>query len=111
MPADDSLPTGSTRVGFRVGKRVNSRIAVRIEWKKNGETLSGEGHTLDVSHNGCLVVFPQNLMVDQRVRLTNLAGKQAVEAVIVWKCQDLGDGWELGIKLLNPHPDFWGLEI
>jgi len=50
-------------------------------------------------------------MVDQRVRLTNLAGKQAVEAVIVWKCQDLGDGWELGMKLLNPHPDFWGLEI
>ncbi len=111
MPADDSLPTGSKRVGFRAGKRVNSRITVRIEWKENGETLSREGYTLDVSHNGCLVVFPQNLMLDQRVRLTNLAGKHTVEAVIVWKGKEHGNGWELGMKLLNPHPDFWGLEI
>jgi hypothetical protein len=111
MPADDSLPAGSKRVGFRSGKRVNSRIAIRIEWRGNGETLGREGYTLDVSHNGCLAVIPQNLMLDQRVRLINLAGKQTVEAVIVWKGQERGDGWELGIKLLDPHPDFWGLEI
>ena len=111
MPADASLPTGSKRVGFRTRKRVNSRITVRIEWKENGEILSSEGYTLNVSQNGCLVVFPQNLMLDQRVCLTNLAGKQTVEAVIVWKGPECGDGREFGIKLLNPHPDFWGLEI
>jgi hypothetical protein len=53
--------------------------------------------------DGCLVVIPQNLMLDQRVRLFNLAGKQTIEAVIVWKGQERSDGWELGIKLLNPH--------
>src|SRR6266446_2141288 len=111
MLADDRLSTGRKRVGFRSRKRVNSRITVRIERKENGETLSSEGYTLNVSQNGCLVVFPQILMLDQRVCLTNLAVKQTVEAVIVWNGPECGDGWELGIKLLDPHPDFWGLEI
>ena len=59
---------------------------------------------------GCLVVLPQSLEINQQVRVTNLVSSQANEAVVVWRGHHRAEGWELGIELINPEMDFWGLE-
>ncbi len=70
-----------------------------------------KAHTRIVGHYGCLLVIPQELQLEQRIRLTNLANNQTIDAVIVWKGNQRVEGWELGIELVNPDMGFWGLEI
>lgn len=97
--------------GIRGAKRVNARIPVAIEWEENENTFRKEGNTLDVSYYGCLVVVPERLALGQRVRLTNLISKQSSEAVIAWEGEERSEVWELGLALVDPAPDFWGVEI
>ena len=112
MPLQRGL---SRRVRFhekRRGVRVNSRVPVAIEWEgAAGGTLHEEAHTRVVGPYGCLVVVPQRLEVEQRIRLTNLANRQSNPAVVVWKGNERAEGWELGIELIDPRMDFWGLDL
>ncbi len=96
----------------RRGPRVNSRVPVAIEWSLSpGTAMREKAHTRIVGHYGCLLVIPQELQVEQRIRLTNLANNETSDAVIVWKGNQRVEGWELGIELVNPDMGFWGLEI
>jgi hypothetical protein len=109
MPEPED-PLQRNRWQMRAGQRVNSRTRVVLEWKQGEEILRKEGYTLNVGVNGCLMVVPENLQVEQRLRLTNLANHQSIEAVVVWKGEERPEGWELGLQLLNPERDFWGLD-
>lgn len=100
-----------TKWDVRSSPRLNSRIAVAVEWSDGRETLHKEGYTVNVGRSGCLLVIPQDLRVEQRVRITNLANKQSLEAVIAWKGEQGPNGWELGVQLINTGIDFWGLEL
>ncbi len=95
----------------RRGVRLNSRVPVAIEWEVEGTQIRAEAYTRVVGAYGCLLVLPHDLAVDQRVRLTNLASGQSSPAVVVWKGNEGADGWELGIELVDPEMDFWGLEL
>jgi hypothetical protein len=98
--------------GKRRGVRVNSRVPVAMEWEGDGgKTIRQEAHTRIVNPYGCLVVLPHNLELGQRVRLTNLANSQSNPAVVVWKGNERAEGRELGLKLVAPGMDFWGLEL
>ncbi len=109
MPEPEDSPKRN-RWQMRAGQRVNSRARVLLEWKQGEEILRKEGYTLNVARSGCLMVVPANFEVQQRLRLTNLANNQTIEAVVVWKGEERPEGWELGIQLLNPESDFWGLD-
>ncbi len=92
--------------------RLNSRVPVAIEWQDEmGKTLRGEAHTRIIGPYGCLIVLPQNLELEQRVRLINLATRASNPAIIVWKGSERAEGWELGIELVKPEMGFWGLEL
>lgn len=96
----------------RRGVRVNSRVPVVIEWEADaGSTVREEVHTRIVGPYGCLVVAPRSLEPEKCVRLTNLATRQSNPAVIVWKGNERAEGWELGIELIDPEMDFWGLDL
>src|SRR5712692_10449996 len=96
----------------RRGVRLNSRVPVAIEWEgPGGRILREEAHTRVVNPYGCLIVLPQNLELDQRVRLTNQANHVSNAAVVVWKGNERIEGWEIGIELIGPEMDFWGLEL
>jgi hypothetical protein len=96
----------------RRGRRMNSRVPVRIEWDDEaGKRTSVEAHTRIVNPYGCMVVLPQSLGLEQRVALTNLAVHSSNAAVVVWKGAARPDGWEYGIELVAPAMDFWGLEL
>ena len=96
----------------RRGRRMNSRVPVRLEWDgDSGKRISVEAHTRVVNPYGCMVVLQQELQLEHRLALTNLATDTSNAAVIVWRGIPLPDGWEYGVELVAPEMDFWGLEL
>jgi hypothetical protein len=95
----------------RRGVRVNSRVPLAVEWTMGGELRRREAQTRVVGPYGCLVVLPQNLEIDQHVQVTNLVSRQSSPAVIVWRGHERAEAWELGIRLIDPQMDFWGLDL
>jgi hypothetical protein len=95
----------------RRGRRMNSRVPVRLEWDGEGKRHSVEAHTRVVNPYGCMLVLPDSLVLDHRLALTNLANHTSNAAVIVWKGNQRPEGWEYGIELVAPEMDFWGLEL
>jgi len=91
--------------------RLNSRVAVAVEWTDAGQNLRAEGYTVDISAKGCLAVVPQGFNVGQKLRLVNLTNQISCEAVLVWRGHEGRTGWELGLELQEPSPDFWGLDF
>jgi hypothetical protein len=96
----------------RRGRRMNSRVPVRLEWDDGaGKRISVEAHTRIVNPYGCMVVLRQALDLEHRIALTNLISQSSNAAVIVWKGNARPDGWEYGVELVAPEMDFWGLEL
>jgi hypothetical protein len=97
----------------RRGIRLNSRFPVAVEWQQTDATPAcrEEGFTRVVGPYGCLVVLKATLEVEQALRIVNLATSESNSAVIVWKGHERPDGWELGVELIHPAMDFWGLEL
>lgn len=95
----------------RRGPRMNSRVPVAIEWSGRGPLHFETGFTRVVNCYGCLLVSPSELDMNQRIRLTNLTTRQAVEAVVVWKGAQRPDGWDLGVELAAELFDFWGVDL
>jgi hypothetical protein len=96
----------------RRGRRMNSRVPIRLEWDAStGKRQSVEAFTRVVNPYGCMVVLADLLELDHRLALTNLASGTSNAAVIVWKGNEQPDGWEYGIELVAPDLDFWGLEL
>jgi hypothetical protein len=95
----------------RRGVRMNSQVRVAVEWDSGGGLRRGEAHTRVVSPYGCMVVLPQHLNVDQRIQVTNMLSSQSNPAVVVWRGSERAEGWELGIELINPEMNFWGLDL
>jgi hypothetical protein len=90
---------------------MNSQVRVAVEWDSGGQRRRGEAHTRIVGPYGCLVVLPQNLDVDQHIQVTNLLSSRSNEGVVVWRGNERAEGWELGIELINPEMNFWGLDL
>jgi hypothetical protein len=84
-----------------------------VEWQKADGAASSreEAFTRVIGPYGCLVVLRESLEVEQALRIVNLATSETNSAVIVWKGNERPDGWELGIELIHPDINFWGLEL
>jgi hypothetical protein len=95
----------------RSSGRLNSRVVVAVEWTDGGQNLRTEGYTVDVGAKGCLAVVPQGFDVGQKLRLVNLINQSSCEAVLIWRGHEGRTGWELGLELQEPSPDFWGLDF
>ncbi len=112
MPLAAQLPRDIRLRPKRRGPRMNSRVPCTIEWTGQPGPLHFESAvTRVVSHYGCLLVSPKEIDVRQALRLTNLATKQASNAVVVWKGPQRADGWDLGVELVSPEMGFWGIDL
>lgn len=111
MTLTHDLPRDIRSRPKRRGPRMNSRVPVAIEWTGRGPLHFENGFTRVVNCYGCLLVSPAELDLNQRIRLTNLSTRQAVEAVVVWKGTQRPDGWDLGVELAAELFDFWGVEL
>jgi hypothetical protein len=96
----------------RRGRRMNSRVPIRLEWDAAaGHRQRVEAYTRVVNAYGCMVLISESLELDHRLALTNLATGASNAAVVVWKGNQQPDGWEYGVELVAPDLDFWGLEL
>jgi len=103
---------GSRHRESRRGRRMNSRVPVRLEWDGDaGKRFLVEAHTRVVNPYGCMVIFKDALDLEHRLSLTNLATGSSNAAVVVWRGNPRPEGWEYGIELVAPEMDFWGLEL
>jgi hypothetical protein len=96
---------------LRSSGRLNSRVAVAVEWADGSRTLRAEGCTVDIALKGCMAVVPQGFAVGQRLRLINLTNQISCEAVLIWRGHEGRAGCELGLELQEPSNDFWGLDF
>jgi len=103
---------GSRHHEKRRGRRMNSRVPVRLEWDDaTGTRIGVEAHTRVINPYGCMVVLSQSLDLEHRLALTNLISQSSNAAIIVWKGNQRPDGWEYGVELVAPEMDFWGLVL
>lgn len=111
MLLGEGLPKDIRMRRKRRGPRMNSRVPVTIEWNgKNGPLHFENGFTRVVNNYGCLLVSPTEVEAQQRLRLTNLATRQAADGVVVWKGTQRPDGWDIGVELVAADLNFWGVE-
>jgi hypothetical protein len=95
----------------RAGARVNSRVKLTVEWTEAGALHVVDGYTTDISPKGCLAIVPQGFAVGQKMRLRNRSNGSEAEAVLIWRGHEGRTGWELGLELVQPPMDFWGVEF
>jgi hypothetical protein len=50
----------------RKHSRVDSRVALTVEWEEQGKTLQTTGYTVDVSSGGCMAIIGQDFPWDRR---------------------------------------------
>ena len=93
------------------GARVNSRVRVLLEWSEAGNMRTAEGYTVDISPKGCLAIAPQGIAVGQKLKLRNMSNHQESDATLIWRGHEGRAGWELGLELVRPPADFWGVEF
>jgi hypothetical protein len=96
---------------LRAGVRVNSRVKVAVERREEGRAARAEGHTMDISAHGCMAIVPEEFELGEKLVVTNLINQKECEAVLVWRGHRVTSGWELGLRLREPGPDFWELEF
>jgi hypothetical protein len=96
---------------MRAGARLNSRVPVRLEWQEAGSTHGVSGFTVDISPKGCMVIAPQGFVVGQKLRIRNGTNLKESDATLIWRGHEGRTGWELGLELLHPPEEFWGVEI
>jgi hypothetical protein len=96
---------------IRAGVRVNSRVELVVEWREDGRTLQAEGYTVDISVKGCLAIVGQGFPVGQKLKLTNKANGNSIDATLVWRGHEGRKGWELGLELAGQAAEFWGLDF
>jgi hypothetical protein len=111
VPLASDLGFETRRKHARAAARLNSKVAIAVEWTEDGRTLRAEGYTVDVSPKGCLAIVPHGIGVGQRLRLINLINKNAGEAVLIWRGHEGRAGWELGLELQGAVGDFWSAEL
>jgi hypothetical protein len=96
----------------RRGRRMNSRVPVRLEWDSAGSgRVTVETVTRVVNPYGCMMILRHSLDLNHRVALTNLSTQSSNAAVVVWKGNPQPDGWEYGVELVAPEMDFWDIEL
>jgi hypothetical protein len=96
---------------MRAATRVNSRIMVEVEWLETGTPHRAVGYTVDISPKGCMAIVPQGFVLGQKLRLKNRSNGNLADATLIWRGHEGRSGWELGLELVNPPTDFWGLDF
>ncbi len=111
MPLSQDVEFEQRAKHIRSTGRLNSRVPVAVEGTDTGQPVRAEGHTQDIGRKGCMAVLSKAFAVGERVRLVNLLNQNSCEAIVIWRGHEGPAGWELGLEMQEPFPDFWGLDI
>jgi len=104
----ESRETSWLAANRRRSQRVLMKIPVRISFHAGAVSLSEEEtHTLAVSAHGALISISAPLYRGQRLTLSNVQTKGALECVVAHIDHFPGEQIKVGVEFLLPNPTFW----
>ena len=104
----ESRETSWLAANRRRSQRVLMKIPVRLSVQAGAASLSEElTHTLAVSAHGALIALSAPLHRGQRLTLSNIQTKGALECVVVHLDRFPGEQMKVGVEFLLPNPTFW----
>jgi hypothetical protein len=54
---------------------------------------------------------PQGFALGQKLKLKNGSNRKESEAILIWRGHEGRSGWELGLELVHPPEEFWGVDF
>lgn len=93
-------------------RRRSQRVLMKIPVRVSGRTTSGSRleevtHTLAVSAHGALIAVSERVNRGQRLTLSNVQTKGALECVIAHIGRREGEHIQVGVEFMLPNPIFW----
>ena len=93
-------------------RRRSQRVLMKIPVRVSGQTGPGslfeeETHTLAISAHGALIAVSKQVKKGQRLTLSNVQTKAALECVIAHVGKREGDHIQVGVEFMLPNPIFW----
>jgi hypothetical protein len=104
----ESRETSWLAANRRRSQRVLMKIPVRVSGQIGaGSLFEEETHTLAVSAHGALIGVSNQVFRGQRLSLSNVQTRSALECVIAHIGRREGDHIQVGVEFMLPNPIFW----
>src|SRR6267378_1691365 len=104
----ESRETSWLAANRRRSQRVLVKIPVRVSGKIGiGLPFEEDAHTEAISAHGALILVSTQVYRGQRLSLSNLQTKAALECVVAHIARRQGEHPQVGVEFLLPNPMFW----
>jgi hypothetical protein len=104
----ESRETSWLAANRRRSQRVLMTVPVRVSGQSGaGLPFEEETHTRAISAHGALVLVSKQVYRGQRLTLSNVQTKAALECVVAHIDRHQGDHPHVGVEFLLPNPMFW----
>lgn len=104
----DSRETSWLAANRRRSQRVLMTILVRVSGQNVlGSTFEEETHTRAISAHGALILMSAQVYRGQRLTLSNVQTKAALECVVAHIDRSQGQHPQAGVEFTLPNPMFW----
>jgi len=104
----ESRETSWLAANRRRSQRVLMTIPVRVSGQYGaGSTFEEETHTRAISAHGGLILVSTQVYRGQRLTLSNVQTKAALECVVAHIDRDQGGHPQVGVEFMLPNPIFW----
>jgi PilZ domain len=104
----ESRETSWLAANRRKSQRVLMSIPVRVSGKTDaGSPFEEDTHTRAISAHGALILFSKQVYRGQRLTLSNVQTKAALECVVAHIDRREGEQPQAGVEFTLPNPMFW----
>ena len=104
----ESRETSWLATNRRRSQRVLMTIPVRVSWQTDaGLLFEEETHTRAISAHGALILMSKQVCRGQRLTLSNVQTKAALECVVAHIDRRQGEHPQAGVEFTLPNPMFW----
>jgi hypothetical protein len=104
----ESRETSWLAANRRRSQRVLMKIPVRVSGKTGiGLPFEEDAHTEAISAHGALLLISMQVYRGQRLSLSNMQTKAALECVVAHIAKRQGEAPQVGVEFALPNPMFW----
>ena len=104
----ESRETSWLAANRRRSQRVLMKIPVRVSGQTGpGSLFEEETHTLAISAHGALIAVSEKVKRGQRLSLSNVQTRAALECVVAHIGKREGEHIQVGVEFMLPNPIFW----
>jgi hypothetical protein len=104
----ESRETSWLAANRRRSQRVLMKIPVRVSGRtSSGSHLGEETHTLAISAHGALIAVSEKVNKGQRLTLSNVQTRAALECVVAHIGRREREHIQVGVEFMLPNPIFW----